>query len=361
MVPASRCVLAVLLLGAVACSSPLRAADGLVWSEDIEGSLRTAAAAGRPVLMEFTASWCVYCKRMEKTTFTNDAVMKRIAAGFVPVRVDADKHKDLVKELGIQGLPAILIVSPDLQIIERISGFQTAEALVTKLDKATSRQPESAAQPAVTADARTARTTQASTPPRRGELDIEAITQDEAPQVQRTRVRPVSQPAAPAEHDFNSFEESLSKQQEAASDKPARDSDNPFYEAAPADESPATTTKQTATLPAFGGQCLVSAVEDRELQPGSSRHRLEYHGKLLYFRTAASKELFEANPDAYWPALDGSCAMTLLNDEERAEGQLKFAAVFRKHIWLFASERNMKDFLLDPAEVAEEVSDLDAE
>ena len=53
--------------------------------------------------------------------------------------------------------------------------------------------------------------------------------------------------------------------------------------------------------------------------------------------------------------------MTLLNDEERAEGQLKFAAVFRKHIWLFASERNMKDFLLDPAEVAEEVSDLDAE
>ncbi|MFN9977132.1 MAG: thioredoxin fold domain-containing protein, partial [Phycisphaerae bacterium] len=82
----------------------------------------------------FTASWCVYCKRMEKTTFTDRQVVQRVQSSFVPVRIDADRHKELVQKLEVRGLPAILIVSPDLRIIDRISGFQTPEALIQKLD-----------------------------------------------------------------------------------------------------------------------------------------------------------------------------------------------------------------------------------
>ena len=134
------CLLLVVAVPALTLSSVAEATDDVAWSTNIEGSLREAAAAGKPVLLEFTASWCVYCKRMEKATLTDPAVAARITEHFVAVRVDADKHKDLVSELGIKGLPAILIVSPDLQIIERISGFQTAEALVTKLDQLTTGQ-----------------------------------------------------------------------------------------------------------------------------------------------------------------------------------------------------------------------------
>lgn len=104
------------------------------WSTDIEQSLQAAAQARKPVLMEFTAPWCVYCKRMEKTTFADPVVADRINQHFVAIQVDADRHKDLVKQLQVRGLPAILIVSPDLTIIERISGYQTPEALVQKLD-----------------------------------------------------------------------------------------------------------------------------------------------------------------------------------------------------------------------------------
>ena len=105
------------------------------WSQDIERSLQEATAAGKPVLIEFTASWCVYCKRMEKSTFADPELADRINTQFVPVQIDADKHRDLVKQLEIKGLPAMLIVAPDLTIIDRISGFQTTEALTARLDQ----------------------------------------------------------------------------------------------------------------------------------------------------------------------------------------------------------------------------------
>ncbi|MCA9059859.1 MAG: hypothetical protein KDA85_15235, partial [Planctomycetaceae bacterium] len=41
----------------VLSASPASAGDQIPWSTDIEASLKQAAETGRPVLMEFTASW----------------------------------------------------------------------------------------------------------------------------------------------------------------------------------------------------------------------------------------------------------------------------------------------------------------
>ena len=111
------------------------AGNEIPWSTDIESSLQQAASTGQPVLLEFTADWCMYCKRMEKTTFVDPRVVNFVNQNYVAVRVDADEHKQLIADLDIKGLPAILVVSPTLQIIERIPGFQTPEALLTKLSK----------------------------------------------------------------------------------------------------------------------------------------------------------------------------------------------------------------------------------
>ena len=59
--------------------------------------------------------------------------------------------------------------------------------------------------------------------------------------------------------------------------------------------------------------------------------------------------------------LDGACAMALLEDEQRVAGSLEFAAMFRKRIWLFASPEAMQEFLHNPADMAEEASELAAE
>lgn len=352
-----------LLCAAVALTAlnpSAQAAEEIPWSTNIEASLQKARESGKPVLMEFTASWCVYCKRMEKTTFVDPQVVATIRQNFVAVRVDADQNKALVADLAIKGLPAILIVSPDLQIIERISGFQTPEALVPKLQNV-ARNSAAPAQPPVVAANKNARQVPAQTvaqaKPKRGELEFEAISQEEARPKRRNPVQPVSKPRsvtqepaetttaeAPADDTQRFFEEMQSQQKQ---------------------EKPATATSRKAapvgSTASFKGHCLVSAVEDRELVQGSPRIELEYRGHILYFRTEDHKQQFLAEPARYWPMLDGACAMTMLDDGEKAEGELEYAATFRRRIWLFTSEEKMKEFLLDPADVVEALAEEQAE
>jgi len=121
-------------------------ADQIPWQTDVEAALREAAQSGRPVLMQFTASWCSHCKRMEKSTWTDPRLAGRVSQDFVAVLVDADQHKELLQDLEIKGLPTVLVVSSKLEVLHRISGFQPAEAMQTHLDRAVRQNATRAAQ-----------------------------------------------------------------------------------------------------------------------------------------------------------------------------------------------------------------------
>lgn len=330
------------------------------WSTDIEQSLQAAAQARKPVLMEFTAPWCVYCKRMEKTTFADPVVADRINQHFVAIQVDADRHKDLVKQLQVRGLPAILIVSPDLTIIERISGYQTPEALVQKLDAVALRLRASSP------TSQMAGSTSVASPSVRGgssQADSRAASGDN---------RPASTPETLPRLDLFQSESvaGFSGQPRLSSNPPAGlpAAENKSHGAmVPGDSrgpSKVTTVSSGAvissetdvsrTAPAFHGICIVTAQEDREIVKGASRYQLIYKDKRLCFQTEAHKARFAADPERYWPMLDGLCAATLAEEGRRTEGEFQFAAAFRKRVWLFASEELMQQFLKEPSEITEE-------
>ena len=67
------------------------------------------------------------------------------------------------------------------------------------------------------------------------------------------------------------------------------------------------------------------------------------------------------DPATYWPMLDGACPITLLQNEQRVAGHLEFAAVFRKRIWIFASQEAMQEFVRYPADMAKDATELAAE
>lgn len=356
--------LAVFSIAAAVLSCRSSVAAEISWSVDIEKSLQQAAANNQLVLMEFTADWCVFCKKMERNTFTDANVAQRISSNFVAVRVDADQNKDLVKDLGIKGLPAILVISPDLRIIDRISGFQTPEALIPKLDAITATRPSQGHPPAMarlqeSQQRPVSRASQQNTfelptvtpeRPASGELQFEAITQEEAP---RVGVRP----SAVSSQNAVFSETHLRQPEPAVSQSDATES---FFKTISREQEPAAAASEKSG-PSFEGLCIVSAVDDRELVKGDARHQINYKGHTLYFSSIESKERFQASPATYWPMLDGDCAMTLLQDEQQVEGSLEFAAEFRKRIWLFTSQAAMQEFLQDPADVAEEAVELAAQ
>ena len=99
----------------------------------LDKELAAAAMAGRPVMLDFYADWCVSCKEMERYTFTDPAVQKALA-GTVLLKADVTANDEadqaLLKRFGIFGPPTIAFWGPDgMERAQfRVVGFMKAEA-----------------------------------------------------------------------------------------------------------------------------------------------------------------------------------------------------------------------------------------
>lgn len=315
-------IAAAILLALVILPAPTACSQEIQWSTDLDRALQTSQASGRPILLEFTAAWCVYCKRMEQQTFVDPEVAACINAQFIPVRIDADRHKSLVKKYEVRGLPAMLIVAPDQSVVDRISGFQTAAALLDRLEQ---HQPAGPPQPQRPADRALVDRTAAP-----GALPGgAAAAAGQMPQLDLFQGTPAATAAVPqaAPAPFQTVSSTNSQQPDGQATVPA---------------------------PVFGGVCLVSAVEDRAVVAGSSDFQTVWRERVLYFCTAEHRARFLATPEKYWPMLDGICCVTLAETGRKVPGEVRFAAVFRNRVWLFTSESRLQEFISAPADMVEE-------
>ncbi|MBX3662869.1 MAG: protein-disulfide reductase DsbD [Burkholderiales bacterium] len=108
-------------------------------SAELDAAIR--AAAGKTVMLDFYADWCVTCKEMERYTFTDPAVQARLAA---MVKIQADvtagtpEHRALLQRFRLFGPPGIVFFDPAGREIAglRVIGFLAAERFAGVLDQA---------------------------------------------------------------------------------------------------------------------------------------------------------------------------------------------------------------------------------
>ena len=99
---------------------------------DLERELRQAGAAGRTVMLDFYADWCVDCKRMERYTFP-EADVQAALDGKVLLKADVTANdaedRELMNRYGIYGPPAILFFDAGGDELRghRLLGFVPAE------------------------------------------------------------------------------------------------------------------------------------------------------------------------------------------------------------------------------------------
>ena len=111
-----------------------RVADGAA----LDAAIKTAA--GKPVLLDFYADWCVSCKEMERFTFTDTQVLQRLA-GMVKVQADVTannaEHQALLKRFRLFGPPGIVFFDKNGKEINglRVIGFQNSEKFSSVLDE----------------------------------------------------------------------------------------------------------------------------------------------------------------------------------------------------------------------------------
>jgi len=112
--------------------------------DDLNAKVAAASAAGKPVMLDFYADWCVSCKEMERDTFPVPAVRKALAdAVWLQADVTANDEADqaLLKHFGIYGPPTIAFYGVDGMERRnfRVVGFMKADEFAPLAAQATTR------------------------------------------------------------------------------------------------------------------------------------------------------------------------------------------------------------------------------
>jgi thiol:disulfide interchange protein DsbD len=96
--------------------------------DELQQEVKISAAAGKPVLVDLYADWCVACKEFEHITFA-DAGVKSLMAGFTLLKVDVTQATDqdqlLLDHFQVLGLPTLLLFGKNGSELtqSRITGF----------------------------------------------------------------------------------------------------------------------------------------------------------------------------------------------------------------------------------------------
>ncbi len=107
--------------------------SAVVWRTDLSAALAEARSTNKRVLVDFYATWCPPCIAMKHEVWPNPDVAREVAAGYIPVVVDADHDNGLANRYQVDGLPAILVLDADGRVVKRSEGFLPREGMLTFL------------------------------------------------------------------------------------------------------------------------------------------------------------------------------------------------------------------------------------
>ena len=88
-----------------------------------------AQAENKPMLLVFGRSNCGYCRKFEANVLIKDE-MAGLLSRVILVKIDMDGEEDghLVREYGIYNSPTMILMSTDIEEIDRIVGYQSLQS-----------------------------------------------------------------------------------------------------------------------------------------------------------------------------------------------------------------------------------------
>jgi len=116
------------------------------WLTDLNEAREQADRLNRPILCHFGATWCAPCQQMERNVLKQQQVLKQLEASVIGLKIDADRHPELMKRFGIERFPTDVIIEPTGARIVQSTGVHTQDQYLAMVNRACSRYADLLAQ-----------------------------------------------------------------------------------------------------------------------------------------------------------------------------------------------------------------------
>jgi thioredoxin-related protein len=109
-------------------------------SNDWEKTKAEAKQQNKDIYMDCYTDWCIWCKTMDKETFTDNTVADMMNKNFVCIKMDMEKGTGitLAMKYGVSGFPTFLVFNSDGRFLYRSIGYQKPEPFMASLKTALS-------------------------------------------------------------------------------------------------------------------------------------------------------------------------------------------------------------------------------
>ncbi len=111
---------------------PKAGGAGLVAWKPVSDAASLSRTAGKPILYDFTAAWCVPCHRLDSEAWGDASTAKRLADRFVPARIVDRQREDgrntppieeLEQRFRVEAFPTLIVADASGKEVARMEGY----------------------------------------------------------------------------------------------------------------------------------------------------------------------------------------------------------------------------------------------
>lgn len=116
----------------------------IAWAKDYTSAHQVAQSSGKPTILFFTGKWCVPCRIMKRTVWSDAEVESIVNTGFTPVMIDVGEpgvSADALEQYSVHVTPVTILLDSDGQVLERVEGAMNKQQFLALLKNSPHQEP----------------------------------------------------------------------------------------------------------------------------------------------------------------------------------------------------------------------------
>lgn len=104
------------------------------WLTSLEDAQKLAIATNKNILIDFWATWCGPCKKMDMDSWSKPEV-KELMNNYVPLKIDIDVYRGISRKYNVKAIPYVFIVDPNGKVVFQKLSYMNKSELMKVLKK----------------------------------------------------------------------------------------------------------------------------------------------------------------------------------------------------------------------------------